>query len=55
MQDGTGAGKIRQRGRVKGGEHMEITRTIQIQLTSVVDSKDVGEEGIRRRTRASGE
>ena len=24
----------------------EITRTIQIQLTSVVDSKDVGEEGI---------
>ena len=25
---------------------MEVTRTIQIQLTSVVDSKDVGEEGI---------
>lgn len=25
---------------------MEITRTIQIQLTSIVDSKDVGEEGI---------
>lgn len=25
---------------------MEVTRTIQIQLTSIVDSKDVGEEGI---------
>ena len=25
---------------------MEVTRTIRIRLTSVVDSKDVGEEGI---------
>lgn len=25
---------------------MEVTRTVQIQVTEIVDSKDVGEEGI---------